>query len=131
MVNNATESRMTAKQLERRRENHREYIHKKYHDDPTYRKNHLKLVASRKRRIKKETRRLLDEFKGQGCAICHEKEPCCLSAHHRDPKKKSFNIAMNAGNYSVQAVIDELSKCTCLCENCHRKVHAGVLKLPH
>jgi hypothetical protein len=39
------------------------------------------------------------------------------------------------GNYgsrqpSLENFIAELAKCICVCENCHRKIHAGVIVLP-
>lgn len=71
-------------------------------------------------------------FKKDGCEICSEKEQCCLSAHHVDDSLKRFNIAAwRIKGFRVSDLRDELTKCLCLCENCHRKVHAGKLSISH
>lgn len=53
-----------------------------------------------------------------------------MSAHHVDGSTKDFSIGRAVSDrYSVKRVADELEKCVCLCENCHRKVHAGILTI--
>jgi len=60
------------------------------------------------------------------CSICGEKESACLDFHHIDSLEKDFNIAKARGS-SRNLILKELSKCACLCANCHRKVHANKL----
>lgn len=51
-----------------------------------------------------------------------------MSAHHLDPTAKEFGPgdAKSLG-VSLKKVRQELKKCICVCENCHRKIHAGRL----
>lgn len=61
------------------------------------------------------------------CIICGEADPVCIDWHHVNPNDKSFQIS--CGNHSRKSILDEIKKCVCLCSNCHRKVHAGKIKL--
>ncbi|OHD23713.1 MAG: hypothetical protein A2Y38_24710 [Spirochaetes bacterium GWB1_59_5] len=109
---------------------HREYMRKMY-KNPLYMKKQRERVRAFKRRLKQEHALVLHEFRGYGCALCPEKEPCCLSAHHVDPNKKEFNVTLAyTWCINVERLRGELKKCVCLCENCHRKVHAGRVSLP-
>ena len=65
----------------------------------------------------------------QSCLICSESEYCTLDLHHIDPSKKDFAIGSMVFNRSWSSILEEISKCVVLCSNCHRKVHAGVIKL--
>lgn len=62
------------------------------------------------------------------CAICGESESCCLEFHHIDPSTKVDSI-MNMLNEPEETLINEIKKCILLCSNCHKKIHAGILKL--
>lgn len=62
------------------------------------------------------------------CIICGETEPVCLDFHHIDPNEKEFTIGKHR-NKSKENLLKEINKCVCLCANCHRKIHAGVLHL--
>jgi predicted HNH restriction endonuclease len=43
---------------------------------------------------------------------------------------KEFTLAKAASNkMAVAAVLEELEKCICVCENCHRKIHGGLITL--
>ena len=66
----------------------------------------------------------LHNYKQRGCTQCPETAPECLDFHHNDPAKKSFNIGVRASAMSLEKVIAEVMKCTLLCANCHRKLHA-------
>lgn len=113
---------------ETKRRNHREYLRRRYNEDPEYREKHLQLVRENNKRYKAEVQRLVDDFKKDGCLLCLEREPCCMSAHHLGDKEFSIGEAQRR-RLAPKRVLDELNKCVCLCENCHRKVHAGILKL--
>lgn len=120
---------MPYKDPEVRRTKHREYM-QRYLDNEENRERHYERVKRNNKRYGEQRKTLLEQFREGGCALCGEDEPCCLSAHHLDPTAKDFNIAQGARmNVSVKKFKEELSKCVCLCENCHRKVHAGILKL--
>ncbi len=85
------------------------------------------------RRYREENVSFLRVLKSSvGCQVCGETDPVCLEFHHRDPKMKSFNLANNnAGTKPTSVLIEEILKCTILCANCHRKVHAGSFDVAH
>lgn len=64
------------------------------------------------------------EFKRSlSCVRCGESSTACLDFHHIDPARKEFSI--NAIRFTGwDTVKKELSKCVCVCSNCHRKIHA-------
>lgn len=59
-----------------------------------------------------------------GCYCCGETDYSCLDFHHTS--KKEFNIAdmVNRG-FALDKILKEVDKCSILCSNCHRKLHAG------
>jgi hypothetical protein len=71
-------------------------------------------------------RKLIREAKSCGCAICGEKEPCCLDFHHL--RDKEFVVSAGV-DVSKERLFDEIDKCVVLCANCHRKLHAGIISL--
>ena len=60
------------------------------------------------------------------CIVCGEDEPVCIDFHHLRDKK--FNLA-NTESRSLDTIQKEIDKCVCLCSNCHRKHHAGLIDL--
>ena len=121
---------MPLKDPEKRRAYHREYMRKRYAEDEDFRKQHRARTFKNDQRYKKQNIDLINKFRSNGCSLCDESEPCCLSAHHLDPDKKEFSLGIAVRTKkSPNRVRRELAKCICLCENCHRKVHRGVLKL--
>lgn len=62
----------------------------------------------------------------RGCSVCGETEPWVLDMHHLDPSEKESHPAQSA---TLKTFLKEADKCVLLCSNCHRKVHAGVLRL--
>jgi predicted HNH restriction endonuclease len=66
----------------------------------------------------------------QAARFVRKTDACCLSAHHLDPAKKDFAIGRFLSNgASAKRVLAELVKCICVCENCHRKIHAGLISI--
>lgn len=60
------------------------------------------------------------------------KTPCCkcgdtrlyvIDFHHIDPTTKSFNINRKTAKTNFQVIEKEVSKCVCLCRNCHMEFH--------
>lgn len=83
-------------------------------------------LSSQRCRKKTEHYLLVKAFKAKGCLLCSETDECCLSAHHLDKTSKLFTIAEGVTfQYPVEKLKEELAKCICTCENCHRKIHAG------
>ena len=62
------------------------------------------------------------------CIVCGESEPICIDFHHVNPDEKDFSIGKHRSR-SREWLLQEISKCVCLCANCHRKVHAGLINL--
>lgn len=62
------------------------------------------------------------------CIICGEAEPVCIDFHHINPINKKFTISKHRSR-SKEWLLQEINKCICLCSNCHRKVHAGLINL--
>jgi DNA invertase Pin-like site-specific DNA recombinase len=85
------------------------------------------------RKIKPEEQariqRLIEGIKKEGCLSCgYTKCSQALEFHHRSKTEKKFPISI-AANREESEVIEELMKCTLLCANCHREVHAGLLEI--
>ena len=64
-----------------------------------------------------------------GCSFCQENEPLIIDFHHIDPKLKSFNVSDFRGK-TIEEVVQEINKCACLCANCHRRIHLGLIREP-
>ena len=109
---------MAFKSKLRQREYHREY----------YRNNVEKYLA-KNRKHKKKKRQWVSEFKQSvGCEICGETCSACLEFHHNEPSKKEANIAMLCNSAASWKRLEaEIKKCTVLCANCHKKLHAGLV----
>lgn len=92
-------------------------------------------MSNKSDRVKKwrETvkERMIDSFGGK-CFICgYSKCSKALEFHHINPDEKEFNFGeIMARPKSWDKIVVELRKCVCLCSNCHREVHAGILILP-
>ena len=62
------------------------------------------------------------------CIVCGESEPVVIDFHHLDGEDKDFTIGKHWG-LNKETLQKEIDKCVCLCANCHRKVHAGLIDL--
>lgn len=78
--------------------------------------------------LKKQIKTAVDRIKqNYGCCFCEESESCCLDFHHVDPKEKEHTISEMLSMKNVSILVKEINKCVCVCSNCHRKIHAGLL----
>jgi len=68
----------------------------------------------------------------RGCQRCGESHLATLDLHHRDPTEKHPRLKRKKGgtrrtggyfwrDLSYADLVEELTKCTVLCSNCHRK----------
>lgn len=83
-----------------------------------------KAVSKRRRKIKE----MAVEYKGGKCVFCGYNR--CIGAlefHHLNPDEKDFNIASTGTTRSWEKVKKELDKCICVCANCHREIHNGII----
>jgi transposase len=70
----------------------------------------------------------VDNYKSSiGCKHCPESESCCLDFHHISDKLDSIANMVGSG-LSLDTIKNEISKCIVVCSNCHRKIHAGLIK---
>jgi transcription elongation factor Elf1 len=85
----------------------------------------IKRVGSRKSDIGK----WFAEYKsGLSCEKCGEREVVCLDFHHISEANKDFNLGhIKSWGWGKERIKKELAKCTVLCANCHRKVHASLI----
>ena len=119
---------MPRKDPEARKAYHREYMRRRYVEDPTHKAAHIARIRANDKRSRNDLKKLIAAFKQDGCKVCGETEFVCLSAHHVNSDEKEFNIGdATSGKIGRKKVIEELSKCVCLCHNCHAKVHAGII----
>ena len=76
----------------------------------------------------KEKREILDDIKrSRACYFCQEDEPVALDFHHRDPNEKDFTVSAEI-HKTINQLLEEVAKCEVICANCHRKIHAALLK---
>lgn len=73
--------------------------------------------------------RLVEAF-GGSCAICHiEDDPIIYDFHHIDGEDKDFGLSSRIRSWV--RIVAEATKCVMLCAFCHRKLHSGLVVLPH
>lgn len=96
-----------------------------YRDNP----NRRKRIVCNSEKYKARNKTYVDNLKERGCSKCEEVELCTLDFHHLDEDTKVANISKLVHRGSFDKLLRELNKCVLLCANCHRKVHAGVLKI--
>jgi hypothetical protein len=76
---------------------------------------------------RKNTKQKLVDYKGGKCEICgYNRYIGNLSFHHTDPSKKDFSISGMTRCY--ESLLKEVDKCRLTCHNCHREIHAGLIK---
>ena len=84
-----------------------------------YRKKHKNDIAYRKKASREQTLNAAYSLKTP-CVKCGEKRPWVIQFHHIDPSTKSINISEGK---TKEELLNELSKCVCLCSNCHDEFH--------
>jgi hypothetical protein len=79
--------------------------------------------------FRKRTKQKAVEYCGGKCCVCgYSKCVEALEFHHKNPNTKDFSISTNT-NKAWNKVKIELDKCILVCSNCHREIHAGLIKL--
>lgn len=68
-----------------------------------------------------DKKRKVDTYKTP-CAKCGESRLYVIDFHHIDPSTKSFTIG-DSYRGNDERIVSEVSKCVCLCSNCHREFH--------
>ncbi len=93
-------------------------------DTRSYADRRKYLIAAVYKRRKK-IRRMAIEYKGGRCNLCGYNR--CIEAlefHHNNSSGKDFSISEKGYTRSWAVVKEELDKCSLLCANCHREIHA-------
>jgi len=84
--------------------------------------------AATARAYRKRKRNKIQSLKTP-CIVCgFDKHPEAIDFHHLDPTEKDFIVARSMGK-AWDKVKAEIEKCVCLCANCHRLHHAGIIDL--
>ena len=82
-------------------------------------------VSKRRKRLKE----MVVSYKGGKCRICGYNK--CIGAfdlHHLDGKTKEFGLSTRGLTRSWVKLKAEADKCILVCANCHREIHAGLVK---
>jgi hypothetical protein len=91
------------------------------------RSEYLKKAVTKRRQA---VRKKLIEYKGGCCNLCgYDKCIDALDLHHLDASQKEFGISSGGLTRAWSKVVAEADKCILICANCHREVHAGVVKV--
>lgn len=100
---------------------HREYMKRRYREDPVFRARHLDLVKQTKERNKERVRAEIRRLKSEPCVDCGGKFPPCVMDFDHVRGEKCMNIsAMSSTSTSLRKVLAEIAKCDLVCANCHR-----------
>jgi hypothetical protein len=76
-------------------------------------------LRERQRRVIREKKALLVEYKGGTCVDCSGIFPnCCFQFDHREPEEKSFTICCRMYR-PIGELKAESDKCDLVCSNCH------------
>lgn len=88
-----------------------------------YENNRSKIIQENIERHNNNRLRFNEWKKTLSCRRCGECDVACLDFHHMDPQQKDLSIADLLGNNSFKKIAKELTKCVCVCRNCHAKIH--------
>lgn len=55
------------------------------------------------------------------CVKCGEERKCSIDFHHIDPTTKT--VTLSSSSVGKAKILDEVTKCICLCKNCHSEFH--------
>ena len=83
------------------------------------------ITISLGKKREKQARRIRDDLKINGCAICgYNKCKDALVFHHVNPEDKCFPLDVTYMMMSDEKLVDEINKCIVICANCHREIHS-------
>lgn len=86
--------------------------------------HHVENVMANTRNAKQLAREYVYQYLlTHPCTNCGETDPAVLEFHHVGEKDKEVG-RMIAQGYGVDAIAGEISQCTVLCANCHRRLTA-------
>lgn len=86
--------------------------------------HHVENVKANTRNAKQLAREFVYQYLlAHPCTSCGESDPRVLEFHHIGEKDKEVG-RMIAQGYGTDAIAKEISQCTVLCANCHRRLTA-------
>lgn len=87
--------------------------------------NNREHAKSKVRERQKKLGSWLQEYKSKlKCEKCGNNHPAVLTFHHTNPKEKEIELGQAAHNgWSIKRMLKEITKCQCLCFNCHFILH--------
>lgn len=80
--------------------------------------------------VKRRKSNLIKVFHSKCCICGFDSFQEALEFHHVDPNTKEFGIGSEAITKALDKQLIEMKKCILVCSNCHRGIHAGVIKIP-
>jgi len=104
------------------------WLERKLETDPSYREVLREKSQKYREKRKAETNKILHEFHLNGCAVCGEKERCCLVAHDFSKFEKR-TASQLASNGKIRELKEKLDNCISLCRNCSYKTKAGIITI--
>ena len=110
---------------EKIKERNKQY-YEKTKEDPYYVKKRKEAYERNKDKWHendREKRKRFNEKWKKPCEKCGESRLYLIQFHHIDPQYKSFCIGANSTSKKVEILEKEISKCVCLCSNCHDEFH--------
>lgn len=88
-----------------------------------WQKENRERLTAQQRVRREQGNKLMLELKTP-CVKCGDTRPWVIHFHHIDPTKKEFLVTLEAVmTKDWEVVLEEASKCACLCANCHTEFH--------
>ena len=85
-------------------------------------------IAAKKKRTEAYRQRAAKIKVESGCKFCDEDDPVVLDFHH-PYQDKEFAVSNALGEKAWEVILREIKKCIVVCANCHRRIHAGKLRV--
>ena len=84
-------------------------------------------MLSAMNKLRRERLTTLMRRRGCRCKKCgYNRCTAALEFHHRNPKRKLFNVNMSTMTKGWKRILAEVKKCDLLCANCHRETHVAI-----
>lgn len=87
-----------------------------------YEKQYHKAHRDRRRKRDAEYKDRINNLKTP-CIKCGETRLHVLDFHHIKPAEKAFNINRKTAKSDFNIIANEITKCVCMCRNCHAEYH--------
>jgi predicted HNH restriction endonuclease len=108
---------MPYKDVNVRKQKHKEYSRKHYEGNYAKRREELN---ARRQELKGEWLKYKGTLK---CTVCGFNHVAALDFHHEDPSQKEHDINRLISDGRFKKAYEEIQKCVVLCANCHRIHH--------